>query len=179
MKRAALIFVSTALAAAVSATGQTAQTQAKPAVKQAPPQTTAKRAQQRQAPRSAPGLGAFKPAAKPSKQKEVQIPKDAQQLDASTWRATDANGTAWIYRRTPFGVAHYREDDEKQRALAQTPETNPAVVTDAGDSYKFVRTTPFGTQGWTKKKSDLTDSEKEMVKVAQTQAQAGSPKGRQ
>lgn len=171
-KRAVLIFVSAALAAA-AANAQTSQPrpQAKPVpVTKATPRTA-------QQPRPAPALGAFKPAAKPSKEGEVRIPKDARQIDASTWRSTDSQGVVWIYRRTPFGINRYKEESEKQRAMAQGPETNPAKVTDAGDSYRFERSTPFGMQSWTKKKSDLTDSEKEMVKVAQVQAQAGSPKG--
>ena len=45
------------------------------------------------------------------------------------------------------------------------PEPNEKLIktTDAGDTVKFERQTPFGVSKWEKKKSDLTDEERKLV----------------
>ncbi len=90
----------------------------------------------------------------------LQIPKDAQRVDASTWRWVDGQGVAWIYRQTPFGINHYKE---QQPQAAAAPVKEPVKVTDLGASYRFERATPFGNQTWEKSKSELNENEKRIV----------------
>jgi hypothetical protein len=101
------------------------------------------------------------------------VPADAKAIDASTWRAVDSKGAAWIYKKTPFGINKYREQDAEQRDQAKVAE-NPARVTDQGDSYKFERSTPFGVETWVRKKGALTEGDKEMLKESQGSAAIAS-----
>ncbi|HSM79588.1 MAG TPA: hypothetical protein VLT57_18245 [Bryobacteraceae bacterium] len=169
-----IVFAAVALAAGAEAQNSQPASPKKPVPQSVtaanPPATTrskpASKAKPQPAHKAAPAVGAFKPAGAVHKGTDGEIPKGATQVDATSWRWTDAKGTAWIYRKTPFGFSRYREEDEKQRAMTQRAEVNPPKVTDAGDSYQFERTTPFGVQSWKKKKDSLTDSEKNMVKEA-------------
>ncbi|HVT93660.1 MAG TPA: hypothetical protein VHD76_12500 [Bryobacteraceae bacterium] len=119
--------------------------------------------------KTAPALGAFKPAGAVHHGAGVELPAGATKLDPSSWRWTDPQGTAWIYRKTPFGMNRYRESDERKQAeRAQAAgEPNAPRVKDLGDSYQFQKTTPFGTQTWTTKKSQMTESDKQVLKEAQ------------
>ena len=49
---------------------------------------------------------------------------------------------------------------------AMKEQPNPVKVTEAGDEIRFERTTPFGHNVWTRKKSELTADEKLLVVVA-------------
>ena len=93
---------------------------------------------------AAMGAAADRPAAKPT-----DIPAGAVQAGPGLYRYTDAGGTAWLLRRTPFGVAAV---EEKESELVK--------ATEAGDSVRFERRTPFATYTWTKKKSELNASER-------------------
>ncbi len=108
-----------------------------------------------------------KPAPKPEANASTQpasrheVPKDAVKLSDFEWRWVDKDGKAWIYRRTPFGLAKFGEEkaaseSEKQSSLAAAS----LEVRDAGDSVEFSKVTPFGTNKWTKKKSELDGIEK-------------------
>jgi hypothetical protein len=101
------------------------------------------------------------------------VPSEAKAIDASTWRAVDSKGAAWIYKKTPFGMNKYREQDAEKRDEAKVAE-NPARVTDQGDSYKFERSTPFGVETWVRKKAALTEGDKEMLKESQGSAAIAS-----
>jgi hypothetical protein len=99
-----------------------------------------------------------KPAA--STVKPVEIPANAVEFEPGSYRATDAAGKTWIYRKTPFGVARMEDKPDTQRA-AQTAELAEQIkVTEAGDSLKFERPGPFGMYQWQKKKSELNDNER-------------------
>lgn len=115
---------------------------------------------------------AAKPAPKPaSSGATLTVPKDAQRVDASTWRWVDPQGVAWIYRKTPFGLNHYKEDQAAQTAA---PAKEQVKITDLGASYRFVRQTPFGPQTWEKNKSDLNDNEKRLVAAQRSEPSAAA-----
>jgi hypothetical protein len=94
----------------------------------------------------------------------VLDPKDGN------YHYTDKNGRKWVYMMTPMGPSRWEDKGPSaQSAPAHPPSTNrfsgdPNLkAIDQGDTVKFVRTTPFGPQTWTKKKSELTDDERSML----------------
>ena len=89
---------------------------------------------------------AAEPSARPS-----TIPPGAVETAPSCFRYTDAGGTTWLLRKTPFGVAAV---EEKASELIK--------ATDAGDSVRFEQANPFGTHTWVKKKSQLDEAEREV-----------------
>lgn len=110
---------------------------------------------------------------------QITVPKGATQVTPGTYRYTDAHGAKWIYRVTPFGVARLRDEVKpageakatpfgtvstvaEQQADAARPEAPPPAplkATDAGDSVRFERVTPFGVQKWQTLKTDLDTAE--------------------
>ncbi|HLJ47768.1 MAG TPA: hypothetical protein VKU01_17250 [Bryobacteraceae bacterium] len=89
------------------------------------------------------------------------LPEGAKLTAPHTYSYTDAQGKKWIYRQTPFGLSKYSADDVQP--AAETTDKNPPVATDLGDSVRFERKTPFGSNVWTKKKTELTPDEKALV----------------
>src|SRR3984885_5866923 len=89
------------------------------------------------------------------------IPAGAKLIEPNLYRYTDSNGKTWNYRQTPFGITKWEE------APAATPipqaKSEPVVVTDLGDSYRFDKKTPFGGASWTRKKTELTDDDKALL----------------
>jgi hypothetical protein len=83
--------------------------------------------------------------------KPTGIPASAVQTQPGFYRYTDAAGTTWLLRQTPFGVAAV---EEKSSELVK--------ATDMGDSIRFDQTTLFGVHTWQKKKTDLTQPEREV-----------------
>ncbi len=106
----------------------------------------------------APKQAAKKAQEAPPKQaQELTVPAGAKEVDAYTWRHTDAQGKNWIYRKTPFGLVKY-EDKGGDKIGEDLPPGMTAV--DQGDSIQFERPSPFGTYRWVRKKSEqLTDME--------------------
>ena len=106
------------------------------------------------------------------------IPAGATEVGPDLYRFTDPSGKTWNYRRTPFGISKW-QDDPSASAAKPAPtqaQANPVVVTDLGDSYRFEKKTPFGGATWVRKKSQLSDEEKELVKPADsTVPPAASP----
>lgn len=106
-----------------------------------------------------------KPAAK--KITPLTVPKDAVETEPGFYKWTDKDGKVWTYRRTPFGVARWPADsapnhDKSSGANGAVAAEPPAGITatDAGDSIRFERATPFGKKTWSRKKSELTPDEK-------------------
>lgn len=93
-----------------------------------------------------------------------KIPAGAREVEPYTYAYTDAAGHQWMYRQTPFGVTKWQPSDVPPPRA--TPQSNPVTVTDLGDSFRFERRTPFAQNVWTKKKSELSADEKELLKVA-------------
>ncbi len=104
-------------------------------------------------------------AASADSQSGVKLPSGAQKIDDSSYRYRDAQGKTWIYTRTPFGFS--RSEEGAAKPVEVVAETNPVKVRDLGDSYEFVKSSPFGQSRWTRKKSELTPDEREMVNHGQ------------
>lgn len=97
------------------------------------------------------------------------VPAGAKQIEETKWRHTDAQGKAWIYIRTPFGVARMLEEN------AAAPDSSKAAARQAAqfevlevraDEIVFQRATPFGKARWTRPVNELTDDEKAALEAA-------------
>lgn len=147
-------FVLTAiLTAGVAAYGQQPERKSPPELDKTPPPAARR---------------ASKPVKSAAAVPAVEVPKDATQVDASNWHAVDAQGKAWIYHKTPFGVSKYAEGDVPKPVVATK---NPVRATDLGDHYHFEQSMPFGKREWDRKKDALTDSDREILKA---QEQSGA-----
>jgi hypothetical protein len=71
----------------------------------------------------------------------------------------DKEGTRWTYAKTPFGVMRSRTSS----APVATTLPSDVKVFDEGDKVRFERPTPFGVMKTEKKKSDLTDDERNLL----------------
>lgn len=94
----------------------------------------------------------------------LKVPAGAEKIDNLTHRHTDAEGKTWIYKRTPFGLVRY-EDDEGSKA-AKTAKSKASAASaliqayDEGDTVRFEKQTPFGKHRWVRKKAELNDEER-------------------
>jgi hypothetical protein len=90
----------------------------------------------------------------------LTIPEGAVETAPYTYSFTDPSGKKWIYKKTPFGVSRVEDkpvsaeaakkaEDEKRRMIEAT------TAVEDGDSIRFERPTPFGTQRWVRKKTEL------------------------
>ena len=95
------------------------------------------------------------------RQSGQSIPKGAKEIEPYLYSYQDAGGKKWLYRQTPFGIV--KMEDKPQPAPVVVQETNPIVATDLGETVSFQKQTPFGTQTWTKKKSELSEEEKVLL----------------
>jgi len=102
------------------------------------------------------------PAQASASQAGVKLPAGAQKITDSTYRYKDAQGKTWIYAQTPFGFSRSEEGAATAKPV-EVADTNPVKVRDLGDSYEFVKTSPFGQSRWTRKKSELGAEEQQMV----------------
>lgn len=94
----------------------------------------------------------------------ASVPASVKDAQPENYSYTDAQGTKWTIRHTPFAVLKLKDSD-----LATTtpvPSANPVTVTDLGDSIRFERNYPFGHNVWTTKKSELNEAEKGLLNVA-------------
>jgi len=102
------------------------------------------------------------------------VPKEAVKNADGTWNYTDKQGRKWVYVNTPFGIMKTDVTDTESRPAAPL---NPATkVIDKGDSVRFEQPGPFGPIAWEKKKSDLTDQERQVVEAQQNQSQPQTAK---
>jgi hypothetical protein len=108
------------------------------------------------------------------------VPAGAAELSPGLFKHTDSTGKTWLYRKTPFGVVRSAEAPAQASepamngqssagnpfgdAKASAPANPSVTAVEDGDSYKFERKTPFGPSRWTRKKSDLTADEQEIIK---------------
>ena len=73
-------------------------------------------------------------------------------------------------RRTPFGET---KSVAKAADKVAPPATSPFIeVEEKGDTIIFQRRTPFGRQTWSKKRSELTPQEEEMLRAHQARQSA-------
>ena len=88
----------------------------------------------------------------------VTIPASAVKADDGSYHYTDPQGTKWIYRKTPFGIARF--DDLPAPAEVANPDCYAGVkATEHGDAIRFERPGPFGTYKWERKKTELDEME--------------------
>ena len=113
-------------------------------------------------------------AAEPAKEKKqpaavsasrpASIPKEAvPSADGKTYTYTDHAGKKWIYRNSPFGFVKTAAPEDKPAASPAAAELKGTKVIDKGDSVRFERPSPFGKVVWEKKKTELTDSERQLI----------------
>lgn len=167
-------------AAVLAQSNSTATTTAKDKNKTANTNTT-KKAQK--APDQKPV--AQKPPAKAEPPVQT-IPAGAVQVEPNLYRLTDSNGKTWNYRQTPFGINKWEQSATPETQPAPAPsvqstsqspfrsatvKTEPIMVTDLGDSYRFDKNTPFGHSTWTRKKSEVSAKEKAIVEGRDTQSE--------
>lgn len=103
------------------------------------------------------------------------IPADSKYVEVGTWRHVDAQGKAWLYKKTPFGVMKNPEGAQEardKRAAEVAPDPTVLIkVQEEDDTLKFSRPGPFGVYTWKKKKTDLSADEKKVWE--RTQAAKG------
>jgi hypothetical protein len=92
--------------------------------------------------------------------KPLAIPAEAVQGDDGDYHYTDPQGKKWIYRKTPFGVAHLEDTPERPAGKAAAADAAGIKATEDGDTVRFERMGPFGLWKWEKKKSELDATEK-------------------
>ena len=85
------------------------------------------------------------------------LPAGAVQIGPNSYRATRSDGTAWIYRVSPFGISSHEEKPAAPEAGNRAPENVKAMAD--GDLIRFERATPMGIVRWQKKKSELNKIE--------------------
>ena len=107
------------------------------------------------APAATKKAAAKKNAAPPA---ELTLPAGAVQASSGTYTFTDAKGTKWIYRQTPFGLT--RSEEKTGQAAAAPVSAGVITATEDGDKIRFERPGPFGVYRWEKKKSELEDDER-------------------
>lgn len=113
------------------------------------------------------------PAPAPAKQiKPVEIPKGAVETDPGTFRFTDSDGKKWIYRKTPFGVSRFEDKPADDAAVKPADASEGIKAVEDGDSVRFERPGPFGAYKWTKKKSELDESERAALERSRNAAKA-------
>lgn len=87
------------------------------------------------------------------------VPAAAELVETGTWRHTDAQGRTWIYRQTPFAVV--KMEEKKEAPAPRKTEHEYVSAVEDGDSVRFESKTPFGVVRWSRKKSELNESERE------------------
>jgi len=106
-----------------------------------------------------------KPAVTAAAPARITIPAGAIEFAPGSFHYTDAQGKKWIYRQTPFGVARLEDvpapapQGAAPLSLAAQQSLDAVKATEAGDSVRFERRTPFGVQTWQTRKTDLDEME--------------------
>ena len=121
----------------------------------------------------------------------LTIPQGSVEIEPNIFKYTDKSGAIFYYRRSPFGVQHYvppTKDSVTQNTqtrpstpLPTTVSTTETQAVEQGDSVKFTRPGPFGVYTWIRKKSELSEEEKEAfektkVNSATAHSKTASPK---
>ena len=104
-------------------------------------------------------IAADPPKPQPKAPALLKVPPEAVQISPGLYRFTDKDGKVWLYRKTPFGVSRWLDDGQN---AAQDSVSKQITATDAGDSVRFERVSPFGKTTWTKKKTELDENEKKI-----------------
>lgn len=106
---------------------------------------------------AAPAEQGKQKAGKPKgKAEALTLPAGAEKIEEGVWRAKDAQGRTWIYKKTPFGLIRM----EEQAAAPQAAAAAVRVVEARGEEAVFERQTPFGRRTWSKRLGDLDEEER-------------------
>jgi len=89
----------------------------------------------------------------------LTIPGDAVANADGTYSWTDKQGKKWTYAKTPFGVMR----SEVMPPPATSASLSGVKAFDEGDRIRFEKQSPFGIIKWEKKKTELSDEERDLV----------------
>jgi len=116
-------------------------------------------AQAKTAAKAAPAAPA-KPA--PPVAKPLVIPKEAVKQSDGSYKHTDKDGKRWVYNNMFFGVSRMEDmSDPNAAPVKQAPTFDK--FTEDGDTIRFERAGPFGPMKWERKKSELTEEERQAI----------------
>jgi hypothetical protein len=114
------------------------------------------------APKAAPkATTPAKPAA-PIAQPLV-IPKDAVAQPEGTYKYTDKQGRHWVFSNTPFGVSRMEDVTNPNAPAAEKQAPSFDKFTEDSDVIHFERQSPFGSMKWDRKKSELSEEERQAI----------------
>jgi hypothetical protein len=68
-------------------------------------------------------------------------------------------------RQTPFGSTRVTEDAARQKEPAVSSVSHLITLREQGDTIVFTQKTPFGPRRWERKESQLSDQERELLKM--------------
>lgn len=86
----------------------------------------------------------------------LSVPAGAEKVEEGVWRAKDAQGQTWIYKKTPFGLV--RMEEEQKAAAPAAPSIR--VIEVRGQEAVFERPSPFGRKTWTRKAGEMDEEER-------------------
>ena len=98
-------------------------------------------------------------ATKATTPQPLTIPADAVANADGTFAWTDKQGKKWTYVKTPFGVMR----SEVTPAPTASASLAGVKAFDEGDKVRFEQPSPFGVIKWEKKKTEMTDEERDLV----------------
>lgn len=98
-------------------------------------------------------------ASKATTPQPVTIPADATANADGTFSWTDKQGKKWTFVKTPFGVIR----SEAMPAPAASASLVGVKAFDEGDKVRFEQPSPFGVIKWEKKRTEMTDEERDLV----------------
>ncbi len=93
-------------------------------------------------------------------QKPTVIPPGAVKTADGSYRFTDRQGTRWVYRATPFGIARVQEPAKPAPDAVDEKSIADVRAFENGDRIRFERPGPFGTYKWERAKSELNATER-------------------
>jgi hypothetical protein len=131
------------------------------------------------APAKAPVKSAKKAAPATKTAEPLVIPKTATPNADGSFSYTDKQGKEWRYMSTPFGVSRAAAAGVVGAGTATAaPAAQAAAIKaiDHGDTVRFEHSTPFGVTAYEKKKSDLTDDERQILESQNAAAQPAAAK---
>ncbi|MBZ5578522.1 MAG: hypothetical protein LAP40_18325 [Acidobacteriia bacterium] len=115
--------------------------------------------------------GATKARPESAAAKGLAIPAGAVATGPWSYRYTDADGKAWVYRQTPFGVM--RAEDQPATPAQADRGIADVKASEDGDTVWFERPSAFGTMRWQKKKTELNEMEQAVWEREQARQRSG------
>ena len=98
---------------------------------------------------------------------ENKIPAGAKEIEPYVYSYTDAQGTQWMYRQTPFGVTKWQKSDVPPPSMPEQP--NPVSARDLGDQ---VRSEPTGPARRGPRRDNPVTTEQELGAIGGSKSQA-------